>query len=159
MPGVFVHKTLLPLALVAITQTGVAQPPAPTLHISGADARLEENIRAHLRLLLTERCETEVRRLNRLLPQVARDVERAAQALGYYRSQQQASFTRNENCWELGISRATANRRWQYGIAVIVWRLNGRHVPSKRSMDFDFASPGSRPYVVRPICGNGVTIS
>ena len=29
-------------------------------------------------------------------------------------------------CWELGISRATANRRWQYGIAVIVWRLNGR---------------------------------
>ena len=24
-------------------------------------------------------------------------------------------------CWELGFSRATANRRWQYGIAVIVW--------------------------------------
>ncbi|MCC5965336.1 MAG: hypothetical protein JJU24_04300 [Natronohydrobacter sp.] len=39
-------------------------------------------------------------------------------------------------CWELGISRATANRRWQYGIAVVVWRLNGRYVPRKRSMDF-----------------------
>jgi hypothetical protein len=39
-------------------------------------------------------------------------------------------------CWELGISRATANRRWQYGIAVIVWRLNGRRVPAKRSMQF-----------------------
>ena len=39
-------------------------------------------------------------------------------------------------CWELGISRATANRRWQYGIAVIVWRLNGRAVPSRRSMTF-----------------------
>jgi hypothetical protein len=39
-------------------------------------------------------------------------------------------------CWELGISRATANRRWQYGIAVIVWRLNGRRVPGKRSMEF-----------------------
>jgi drug/metabolite transporter superfamily protein YnfA len=39
-------------------------------------------------------------------------------------------------CWELGISRATANRRWQYGIAVIVWRLNGKRVPSKRSIDF-----------------------
>lgn len=39
-------------------------------------------------------------------------------------------------CWELGISRATANRRWQYGIAVIVWRLNGRRVPQKRSMEF-----------------------
>ena len=36
-------------------------------------------------------------------------------------------------CWELGMSRATANRRWQYGIAVIVWKLNGKGVPSKRS--------------------------
>ncbi|QIE56522.1 hypothetical protein G5B40_14335 [Pikeienuella piscinae] len=39
-------------------------------------------------------------------------------------------------CWELGISRATANRRWQYGIAVIVWRLNGRSAPRNRSMQF-----------------------
>jgi hypothetical protein len=39
-------------------------------------------------------------------------------------------------CWELGISRPTANRRWQYGIAVIVWRLNGKQVPRKRSMEF-----------------------
>jgi len=39
-------------------------------------------------------------------------------------------------CWEMGISRATANRRWQYGIAVIVWRLNGRTVPQKRSREF-----------------------
>ena len=39
-------------------------------------------------------------------------------------------------CWDLGISRATANRRWQYGIAVIVWRLNGKSVPRKRSMEF-----------------------
>lgn len=39
-------------------------------------------------------------------------------------------------CWQLGISRATANRRWQYGIAVIVWRLNGKQVPKKRSIGF-----------------------
>lgn len=39
-------------------------------------------------------------------------------------------------CWELGISRATANRRWQYGMAVIVWRLNGRSAPRNRSMQF-----------------------
>lgn len=39
-------------------------------------------------------------------------------------------------CWQMGISRATANRRWQYGIAVIVWRLNGKRVPGKRSMEF-----------------------
>lgn len=39
-------------------------------------------------------------------------------------------------CWQMGISRATANRLWQYGIAVIVWRLNGKQVPRKRSIDF-----------------------
>jgi hypothetical protein len=45
-------------------------------------------------------------------------------------------------CWEIGISRATANRRWQYGLAVIVWRLNGRQVPKKRSMAFVVAKAG-----------------
>lgn len=43
-------------------------------------------------------------------------------------------------CWELGMSRATANRRWQYGVAVIVWRLNGKSVPRKRSMEFVVAA-------------------
>ncbi|MCP5356640.1 MAG: outer membrane protein assembly factor [Pseudomonadales bacterium] len=104
MPGVFVHKTLLPLALVAITQSGVAQTTSPTISISGADTRLEENIRGHLRLLGTERCDAEVRRLNRLLPQVSQDIERAAQALGHYHSQHEASFTRNDTCWNLQIT-------------------------------------------------------
>ena len=45
-------------------------------------------------------------------------------------------------CWELGISRATANRRWLYGIVVITWRLNGRQVPGKRSMGFVVARAG-----------------
>jgi len=38
-------------------------------------------------------------------------------------------------CWEIGISRATVNRRWQYGIAIIVWRLNGRQLSARRSMN------------------------
>ena len=38
--------------------------------------------------------------------------------------------------WHHGISRATAHRRYEYGLAVIVWRLNGRAVPRKRSMEF-----------------------
>lgn len=104
MPGVFNHKTLLPLALVAIMQSGVAQTESPTISISGADARLEENIRGHLRLLGTERCDAEIRRLNRLLPQVSQDIERAAQALGYYHSEHEASFLRSEGCWELQIN-------------------------------------------------------
>ena len=36
-------------------------------------------------------------------------------------------------CWQFGISRPTAHRRWEYGLSVIVWRLNGRRVPTKRS--------------------------
>lgn len=45
-------------------------------------------------------------------------------------------------CWQFGISRATANRRWQYGLAIIVWRLNGKRVPGKRSMSFVVAKAG-----------------
>lgn len=36
-------------------------------------------------------------------------------------------------CVRFGISRATAHRRWEYALAVIAWRLNGRVVPQKRS--------------------------
>jgi len=39
-------------------------------------------------------------------------------------------------CYAHGISRSSANRRHEYGLAVIVWRLNGKAVPRKRSMDF-----------------------
>jgi hypothetical protein len=35
-------------------------------------------------------------------------------------------------CWRFEIARATAHRRWQYGMSVIAWRLNGRKVPAKR---------------------------
>jgi hypothetical protein len=39
-------------------------------------------------------------------------------------------------CWRSGIGRATAHRRWQYGLSVIAWRLNGRRVPAKLSRSF-----------------------
>ena len=39
-------------------------------------------------------------------------------------------------CWRFGIARATANRRWQYGISVITLRLNGKRVPTHRSRSF-----------------------
>ncbi|MBF0268863.1 MAG: hypothetical protein HQL44_09740 [Alphaproteobacteria bacterium] len=41
-----------------------------------------------------------------------------------------------EICWRFGVSRATANRRWQYGLSVIALKLNGRRVPGKRSQSF-----------------------
>jgi hypothetical protein len=39
-------------------------------------------------------------------------------------------------CWRFGVARATAHRRWRYGISVIALRLNGRPVPAKRSQSF-----------------------
>ena len=36
-------------------------------------------------------------------------------------------------CCRFGMSRATANRRFQYALTVIAWTLNGRQVPAKRS--------------------------
>ena len=39
-------------------------------------------------------------------------------------------------CWRFGVARATAHRRWQYGLAVITLRLNGRPAPAKRSRMF-----------------------
>ena len=38
--------------------------------------------------------------------------------------------------WHHGISRSAANRRHEYGLAVIVWLLNGRTVPRKRSIEY-----------------------
>ena len=39
-------------------------------------------------------------------------------------------------CWEVGLSRPAANRHWEYGIALITWRLCGRVPSSKRSKRF-----------------------
>lgn len=102
--------SLLGVVLIAGSPVVRAQPvdtavPAasePTIIIRGADRSLDENLRAHLRVL-SEPCSAEQRRLDRLLPEVTRDVERAAQALGYYQLVQQAEFTAGSPCWSLNI--------------------------------------------------------
>ena len=52
--------------------------------------------------------------------------------------------------WQFGMSRTAATRRWQFGLAVIVWRLNGRVPPTKRSQRFviDNANRLSRKIVL-----------
>ena len=45
-----------------------------------------------------------------------------------------------EICWRFGISRATANRRWEYALSVVAWRLNGRRVPRKRGRRYVVAT-------------------
>ncbi|MDP1932794.1 MAG: autotransporter assembly complex family protein [Gammaproteobacteria bacterium] len=107
MMRVQLFRSLLSLAVLAATQTGQAQTAVPAIIITGADSRLEENIRAHLSVE-SERCNSPQRRLNRLLPQVSRDVERAAQALGYYTLEQSGVFTAGEPCWSLSIDLTTA---------------------------------------------------
>lgn len=39
-------------------------------------------------------------------------------------------------CCRFGITRATANRRYEYALALIAWRLSGRSIPAKRSRAF-----------------------
>lgn len=39
-------------------------------------------------------------------------------------------------CWRFGVSRATAHRRWQYGLSLIAYRLNGRRLTATRSGRF-----------------------
>jgi hypothetical protein len=38
-----------------------------------------------------------------------------------------------EICWRFGISRAAANRRWEYAMSMITWRLVGRRMPVRLS--------------------------
>lgn len=94
---------VLCIAYFAIAPPAFAQSPSPSIRISGVDARLEENIRAHLNVA-TERCSTELRRLNRLLPQVNSDIERAAQALGYYGASYSSEFIEANGCWALDLA-------------------------------------------------------
>jgi hypothetical protein len=42
-------------------------------------------------------------------------------------------------CWKVGLARSAAHQHWQYALSVIVLRLNGRRVPSKRSRQFVMA--------------------
>lgn len=90
-----------------------AQSPAPEISVSGADEALTSNIRVHVGTP-EARCDSGQRRLNRQLPAIRRDVERAAQALGYYRARQEIQIspaptpdTANADtasCWALTIN-------------------------------------------------------
>ena len=76
---------------------------APLITISGADENLRNNIQSHLRIS-GEECTVGIARLLRLQGQVRSNVERAAQALGYYQSDTDIEFSETENCWALLIT-------------------------------------------------------
>ncbi|HBX38497.1 MAG TPA: hypothetical protein DEG76_14955 [Pseudohongiella sp.] len=99
---------------VSLAQTGpdtgtaqAAQQQTPRIQVLGVDGALAENIRVHVGTPDIS-CDASQRRLDRLLPGIRREVLRAAQALGYYQSQRQISFTpatdTEPGCWQLVVN-------------------------------------------------------
>ncbi|HDZ08158.1 autotransporter assembly complex protein TamA [Pseudohongiella sp.] len=96
---------------VIVAGNAYAQSPAPAISVSGANEALTDNIRVHVGTP-EARCDSGQRRLNRMLPAIRRDVERAAQALGYYRARHEIQITPAPqdgdadaaNCWTLSIN-------------------------------------------------------
>ena len=72
------------------------------IRIQGVNEELAANIRNHL-AISAESCDTPLSRLNRLAPQVRTNIRNAANALGYYRSTFELSFSEPEECWLLSI--------------------------------------------------------
>ena len=72
----------------------------------------------------------------RLPPSSPTAISQMEEALGWLRwlkpEQAKLVWSRAEGapwkliCWRFGIARATAHRRWQYGLSLIAYRLNGR---------------------------------
>jgi translocation and assembly module TamA len=82
-------------------QTRAAE--TPQIIIDGADELLRNNIRSHLRIG-GESCDVGMGRLLRLQNQVRDNTQQALNALGYYKSAIQISFSENESCWSLLIN-------------------------------------------------------
>lgn len=93
-----------------IAGNAFAQSPAPDISVSGTNEALTNNVRVHVGTP-EARCDSGQRRLNRMLPAIRREVERAAQALGFYRARHEIQITpapqsgdaETANCWSLSI--------------------------------------------------------
>lgn len=99
----FLRNLLIVLAYVSLFQTHVTAAESPQITIEGVDDLLRGNIRSHLRIG-GESCDTGMGRLLRLQNQVRNNTQRALNALGYYKSIIQVTFTENVNCWTLLIN-------------------------------------------------------
>lgn len=89
--------------LLLVIWPSMAAAQSPVVRIDGANRALTDNIRSHIDIG-SERCDASLRRLDRQLPGVRRNVQRAAQALGYYHLEQSLQFSAGEDCWELSIN-------------------------------------------------------
>jgi translocation and assembly module TamA len=118
---------ILTLAMAVIPVAGSTQDTAPEspadaspgIDVVGVSGALADNIRAHIGVP-EERCNASQRRLNRLIPGLRDDVRRAAQALGFYRLQQQITITAAQNSQSTADTDRTAaiNACWNLTITV-----------------------------------------
>ena len=76
---------------------------SPEIIINGADQALANNIES-LVSLSNISCAAQPARVNRLLPGIRQNVQRAGRALGYYLLSQTTQFERSESCWVLNIN-------------------------------------------------------
>ena len=138
---VFYTAIGLLLSVVLMPTASLAQRAVPLIVISGADAELEQNIRAHLGVP-AERCNSNQNRLNRLLPGIRRDIERAAQALGYYQLNQQVAIVAAEPAAD---DSASASACWQLNVNLITndtVRFGEINVRISDSNKIDLFAPG-----------------
>lgn len=75
---------------------------AASLTINGATELLERNLRAHIDIP-NANCQTSRARLNRFIPGIKQDVDRAARALGYYLIESTVGFSEIDSCWALSV--------------------------------------------------------
>jgi translocation and assembly module TamA len=72
----------------------------------GLDPALAANIEAQVQLPRQQACDVPLARLRRLLPQTRQQLDRAAQALGYYHANHavQVNATPDGKCWQLDVT-------------------------------------------------------
>lgn len=97
-----VGLAVLALSSPPLLAADAEEAPEPVIAVTGADAALVANVRALLSVR-TEACTTSLTRLRRLLPQVRRQLDDAARALGYYHATHEAGFSTNDACWRLDV--------------------------------------------------------
>ncbi len=92
------------LMLLCLSAPALAQDasPQPQILIVGAAPALEANIRSLL-AIDGERCDADQALLEARRPALRREIERAAQGLGFYRLTHTLEFSRSDDCWALRI--------------------------------------------------------
>ena len=93
---------LLMLLCLSAPALGQDADPRPQILITGASAALEANIQALLSID-GERCDADQALLDARRPALRREIERAAQGLGFYRLTHSLDFSRQDDCWALRI--------------------------------------------------------